>query len=206
MNEIEISGRVLLELVTGANVATAHPRENRAHLTGVHVRAGSGELRAAGTNGIKLAIGTYDTPTVSANFEMLLAPNSVKLLTAWLKNLVKEYGNKGLNSIPVTLNNSTVNYCGDVFNLELLATSWPNIDTIVPSEFAPADYTAPAQGFSADILADIAKIPNTNKERQINLRIAHNMRPSMASWVNDTGVAWRYVMMPRPHDRIKDIA
>lgn len=206
MNEIEISGRVLLELVTGANVATAHPRELRAHLTGVHVRAGSGELRAAGTNGIKLAIGTYDMPTVSANFEMLLAPNGVKLLTASLKNWVKEHGRNKSNPVTITLDNSTVNYCGHILNLELLATSWPNIDAIAPAEFAPADYMAPAQGFSADILADIAKIPNTNKEHQVNLRIAHNMRPSMASWVNDTGVAWRYVMMPRPHDRIKDIA
>jgi hypothetical protein len=204
MNEIEISGRVLLELVTGANVATAHPRENRQHLTGVHVRAGSGELRAGGTNGVKLAIGTYDMPTVSANFELLLAPNGVKSLTAWLKNLVKECGNKGLNPIPVTLNNSSVNYCGDVVDLELLATSWPIIDGIVPPEFHQT--LSPAQGFSADILADIAKIPNTNRERQINLRIAYDMRPSMASWVNDSGVAWRYVMMPRPTDRILDIA
>jgi len=208
MNEIEISGRVLLELVTGASVgaARASAKESRPHLTGVHLRVNSGSVRAAGTNGVKLAVGTYDMPTDSPDFELLLMPSGVKLLTTWLQNWVKEYGRKGLNPIPVTLSDSSVNYCGNVLNLDVFSTSsFPNLDSVIPSSFTPPT-DSPAQGFMGSILADVAKIPNTNKDSQINLRIAYDMRPSMGSWVNDSGVAWQYVMMPRPIDKIRDIA
>jgi DNA polymerase III sliding clamp (beta) subunit (PCNA family) len=208
MNEIEISGRVLLELVTGAGVGAARDtaKESRPHLTGVHLSVKSGSVRAAGTNGIKLAVGTYDMPTNSPDFELLLTPSGVKLLTTWLKNWVKEYGRKGINPIPVTLSDSSVNYCGNVLNLDVFSvSSFPNLDSVIPSNFTPPT-DSPAQGFMGSILADVAKIPNSDKQGQINLRIAYDMRPSMASWVNDSGVAWRYVMMPRPIDKIQDIA
>lgn len=209
MNEIQIDARELLELVTGANVGAANKREIAPqHFTGVNITVSAGTIRAAGTNGAKLAIGELSLGVhfALAEFEFTLTPDGVKSLTAWLKNWIKEYGRKNSNPLPITLNNSSVNYCGEILELELFSSRFPDVLSVIPSEFTPSSDTAPAQGFNAAILADLAKIPNTNKNSQVNLRVNHAMRASLASWVNDSGVFWRYVFMPLPADRIKDNA
>lgn len=210
MSKLELNAGVMLELITGASVGAAPAKDFRQHLTGVNIAVSGGVLRVAGTDGAKLIVGEYATPTpLGDEFNILVSPNGVKLLIQWLKDKVKEYKNNPQVSVTVT-DSGVFSVYGIEFCPELLGISFPAYEGVIPDVDSFNDYTgATLQGFNAKLLADIAKVPNDNNGHKtgcagVRFYVGYNKRPSLVLWRNSNAVLWRVVIMPLNPNSVAD--
>ena len=185
--ELTINAGVLHELLSGACVAVAGAKDKRAGLTAVQLTATRDTVRAAGTNGFKLAYGEYQLADMREySFAVLLPATELKNVLTLLKAHKRESVTVSENGIFVVANN--------VIAATPLVWNYPDIDGIIPTEWAlPTGAGVPALSFDPVVLSDMAKIPNTSK--RVNIYFNYEKFANLAVWDNDTGVSWRYVFM-----------
>jgi hypothetical protein len=194
MEELTINAGVLHELLTGASVGVALPKDNRANLMGVHIFALGDSVRVSGTNASKAVIGKVSRES-GDYFELLLPAKDLKTVLTLLKQAHKAHTNT-----VATVSGTGVFTIGDnVTAVTPMSHTFPDTEGIIPDEFPfPEGDTLPAIDFNPEMLGDMAKIPNTGK--RVSVLLNYNSRASLATWQNDTGVAWRYLFMPlRPN-------
>lgn len=186
MEEFTINAGVLHELLTGALVGAPRREDRRAFMNCLELTYDYGDLQIAGTDGFKLALGTYNMPFNKTRFTSVLPVSEIKLILPELKK------NKGELA---TVKESGVIRIGDL--VMAITPAWhtfPNVLSVLPSEFKlPNDYELPALAFNPALLGDLAKIPNTGN--RVEIKFNYVGHASLAEWANDSGVAWRYVFM-----------
>jgi hypothetical protein len=188
MEEFTINAKVLHELLAGASVGAANAKAYQQHLACVElVMDGSTNdvLRVAGTDGKKLVIGNYGLRGVGTNFRTLWHVNDVKPALKWLK---------GQKDNPVTVSSSLLKSGGEIIGLTPMTWQYPDVMRVIPSDFpTPAGDTMPEFVFDPELLADMAKVPNSDK--RVNVLFNHVKRTNLAWWKNSSGVFWRYVFV-----------
>jgi len=187
MEELTINAGVLHELLTGACVAVAGAKDTRAALTAVQLTAKRDTVRATGTNGFKLAYGEYKLADMREySFGVLLPATELKNVLTLLKTHKRDNITVSENGIFVV--------AGNVIAATPLLSNYPNIDDIIPTEWAlPTGAGVPALSFDPVVLSDMAKIPNTSK--RVSVYFNYEKFANLAMWNNDSGVSWRYVFM-----------
>jgi hypothetical protein len=186
MEELTINAGVLLELLAGACVAVAGNKDKRPHLSAVQLTVKRDTVRAAGTNGFKLAYGEYKLPSSEYSFGVLFPATELKNVLTLLKAHKRD-------NVTVS-ENGIFRVAGNVIAATPLSSNYPDIDNIIPAEWAlPTGAGVPALSFNPVVLSDMAKIPNTSK--RVNIYFNYEKFANLAVWDNDTGVSWRYVFM-----------
>lgn len=186
MQEFTINAGVLHELLTGALVGTPRREDRRAFMNCLELTYDYGDLQIAGTDGFKLALGIYNMPFNNMRFASAWPVSQIKSILPELKK------NKGELA---TVEESGVIRIGDlVMAIAPAPHTFPNVLSVIPTKFdVPNDYELPALVFNPALLGDLAKIPNTGN--RVEIKFAYVGSASLAEWVNDSGVAWRYVFM-----------
>ena len=186
MEELTINAGVLHELFTGACVAVAGAKDKRQHLSAVQLTVKRDTVRATGTDGFKLAYGEYKLTESQYSFEVLFPATELKNVLTLLKAHKREN---------VTVSEHGIfRVAGNVIAATPLAWNYPDIDGIIPTEWAlPTGAGVPALVFDPVVLSDMAKIPNTSK--RVSVFFNYEKFANLATWNNDSGIAWRYVFM-----------
>lgn len=181
--QFEIKADRLAALLSGASAAISTDKRDPDMFRAVNLRLEGGELRAAATDRYIMARGTIADldPTLSGN--AYLMPDTIKAMLTMLKPLKASL-------VTVSYDNGVILKSADNIGLfDHVATDYPDLDKIIPTEFAGLDNNVIR--LDPKVLGRICKATSET----IAWQFAGEFRPMLGT-ANDNGIAWQLMIMP----------
>ena len=181
------------DLLTGAALA-AHKKTDLPSINAVNLSASDCYLMAAATDRYRLITGELGLDDSAATLDASLIPlAAVKRIAAAIKGLPKA-GTYSPNLVTISRAGDilTVQIGSDTLSINLEGGSFPKYSHLFPADPVAVNNI----GFNPAYMADIAKIPTSNRAGAIvNLTLHGENKPATFTVPHDS-IKWRGLLMP----------
>lgn len=191
MSNFIVQASALHASLKGALVATS---DAAPVFDGVLIETGTPTgLRVVATDRYRIAVGDVSVTELSGDpLTIHVSSDGVKLLIDGLKSIIKL--NKAARiAVEISVDEIIIGH-GDVYaRAAATGLAFPKYESLIPTDFSgvPGDESI---GFNPAFLSDIYKI--SGKIDKVSIQFNGATRPALATFNDNYGVAWRYLLMP----------